>query len=111
MNFKSWYQNVEATNTIQVNRNTVRDFYLTPNKVQIMVDTVIPYNWFKKTFERVVVCLSMKKTAENIAKVKHFCGEVSDDYYTDENHFTPLFNGDNGLENAYNFSQTLTTTP
>ena len=107
MDFQAWGKIANSINTIQVNRNTVRDFYLTPNNVQIMVDTVFPHNVFQKSFERVVLSLSLQKTSENAAQIKSFGGELSDDYYTDENHFTPLFNGDNAFENAYNYSQTL----
>jgi len=70
-----------------------------------MVDTVTPYSFLKQPFERVVVCLNIEKTAENMAKIKAFNGEPSNDYYTDDEHFTPLFTGNNAFENAFNYTK------
>ena len=105
MTFKEWEKVAESVQTLEVNRDTIRDIYPTPNGVNLMHDLTMPRSIFKPQTELAVVCYTVSEDKE--ASIKAAGGELSGDYYTDEGYGTPIFFGEDSLEKAYNYAQTL----
>lgn len=101
MNYKQWSETVEATESFEVNRETNRSVYLTPNNVQLIESTVFPYNVFKPNYSYVWVGLTLKDTKENNNLVKRYGGELQQEFYSEVGFMFPVFKE---LEQAYNFA-------
>ena len=103
--FKEWEKDAESIQTMEVNRDTIRDIYPTPNRIELMHDLIMPRSIFKPQREVAVVCYTVTEDKE--ASIKAAGGELSGDYYTDEGFGTPVFFGEGSLEKAFNYAQTL----
>ena len=106
MNFAEWEQTAETQQTIEVSRSITRDIYPTPNGIELAHNVCLPWNPFAKPWEDAVVFYILpecKKAAVEAAGGTLNC----EDYYTEEHFGLAVFGGENALEKAYNFSQTL----
>lgn len=105
MNYKDWEEVSESIRTIEVNKDTIRDIYPTPNGIELMHDVIMPRSIFKPQQEIAAVCFTIPEDKK--ASVEAAGGVYSEDYYTDEGYGTPVFFGKDSLEKAYNYAQTL----
>jgi hypothetical protein len=101
MNFKQWSEVVESIETIQVDREKVRDIYKTPNNVDLIETVVFPYNIFKSNYSYVWVGLTLKDTPQNNELVNKYGGKLEQEPYGEVGYMFPCFDV---LEQAYNFA-------
>lgn len=100
MNFKDW--NPESKATYQVNRDTCRDVFVTPNGVDLYDHWVSPWNVFKPAYGYTVCGLTIPVGALDL--VRGYGGDITENWYTDEGYCLAIFCGENCLEKAYNFA-------
>ena len=106
MTFKEWEDSVKSERTIEVSREVTRDIYKTPNGINLMHDVTLPHNFFKKQTELTVVDYTL--FCNKAQDVNAAGGTMNDeDYYTSDGYGVAVFRGEDSLEKAYNFSQTL----
>ena len=102
--FEQWENTAESLNTIQVNRDIVRDTYKFPDGTIVYTDYVSPHNIFIKPFEYVVVDLIIEDNNENKELLKKHSGIIDTDHYTEEGYGMPAFKHEaDALKNAFNF--------
>lgn len=100
MTFEEW--NPEAVEAIMVRRNHQRHVYKL-NDVSLMEDTIFPHSCFKDIVVFTIINMVIKDNPEWREKLARYNGELTDSLYTLEGYGTPLFSGEEGMENAFNF--------
>lgn len=93
VSYNEWIVGLEPVDTIEVNRNLIRDIYKLPNNVRIIENTDIPWNIFKNITTSVLVDLIFKVTDTNIIDILNkYNGIVESDMgYLEEGYFNPYF--------------------
>lgn len=110
--YATWSRFAETLETLEVNRNIIQDTYKTPNGIYLHHRVYLPWNPFAKQSEYVSVSYILQKTPSVEALVLSFSGELDcEDSYTEEGYGIAFFKGEQSMENAYNFSQKLSTRP
>lgn len=101
MTFEEW--NPEIVDAIMVRRNHQRHIY-DLNGIQLCEDTVFPHSPFEDivcwTYISSVIIKDNQEWREKLAK---YNGTLHLEMYTAEGYGIPLFPGEEGLENAFNF--------
>jgi hypothetical protein len=102
--FEQWEETAESLETIEVNRNRIRDVYKFPDGTTVYDDYVSPHNVFRPSFNYVVVDLIIKDNVENKELLKKYGGTIDIDHYTEDGFGMPAFKHEtDALKNAYEF--------
>ena len=104
--FTEWEQTAETKKTIEVNRDIIRDIWPTPNGIDLMQDVCMPRHIFAQQREYTLVQYILPVSQR--AAVEAAGGTLNtEDYYTEEGYGMALFTGEDSMEKAWHFSQTL----
>ena len=108
MDFAEWSKTAVSLNTLEVNREVMRDLYVTPNGSVICHDVRLPRWMLGKQTESAYVAWNIPYTPENIERIKEFGGKLDDGSgYCERGYSWAWFDGDDSLdgslERAFNF--------
>lgn len=101
--FSVWETKAESMLTIEVNRDIIRDIYLTPAGIQLMHDVCMPAHVFGKTWNVTIIDYALP--LDSVGVVEAAGGTLSEDYYTEDGHGVAKFSGTgvDSVQLAYEF--------
>ena len=107
MNFIEWSKTAETTYTCNVNRNTIRDIYVSPNGTFLCHDLTLPRNPFNnKQSEMTYIAWNIPFDEINKARIQEFGGVLENQSgYCEDGFSWGWFRGDDSLERAFNYAE------
>lgn len=106
MTFSDWEKTAVSEYTGEFSSDGIRDVYTTPSGIKVYHEVIIPRSLFKKQSERTMVDIIFPADKEKDLK-EQGVSELDVDRYTEEGFGYPIFRGENSLEKAYNFIESL----
>lgn len=104
MKYEEWASNAVSEQTIQVNRDTVRDIYTFPNGVKAIDDLVLPWNPLQMPRRQV----TLDYTVPDNDPVVLAAGATIERWYEEEGFGHPQFHGTEGsMEKAFALAHIL----